>query len=174
MIKVSVLYPNGANSNFDMNYYLTKHIPMVKQKLGSACKSVAVEEGIAGGAEGAPATYLAVAHLTFDSVDAFQRTTPTRNRPCRLAKSNCDAGPVRRAVGAIYMPALSVRGHPESSPGNRRLHECTEQVQNRAADPSAHRLQFPIRRACCTSVIVMFFAPKTIATRPENESSESM
>jgi uncharacterized protein (TIGR02118 family) len=73
MIKVSVLYPNGANSNFDMDYYLTKHIPMVKQKLGSACKSVAVEEGIAGGEQGAPATYLAMAHLTFDSVDAFQK-----------------------------------------------------------------------------------------------------
>ena len=73
MIKVSVLYPNGANSNFDMNYYLTKHIPMVKQKLGTACKSVAVEEGIAGGAEGVPAAYLAMAHLTFDSVDAFQK-----------------------------------------------------------------------------------------------------
>ena len=73
MIKVSVLYPNGANSNFDMNYYLTKHIPMVKQKLGSACKHVAVEEGIAGGAQGAPATYLAAAHLTFDSVDDFQK-----------------------------------------------------------------------------------------------------
>jgi uncharacterized protein (TIGR02118 family) len=73
MIKVSVLYPNAANSNFDMNYYLTKHIPMVKEKLGAACKSVAVEEGIAGGAEGIPATYLAMGHLTFDSVDAFQK-----------------------------------------------------------------------------------------------------
>ena len=72
MIKVSVLYPNGADSNFDMNYYLTKHIPMVKQKLGPACKSVDVEEGIAGGAPGAPATYVALAHLAFDSVDAFQ------------------------------------------------------------------------------------------------------
>ena len=28
MIKVSVLYPNGANSNFDMNYYLTKNPQM--------------------------------------------------------------------------------------------------------------------------------------------------
>lgn len=72
MIKVSVLYPNDASSNFDMNYYLTRHIPMVKQKLGSACKHVAVDEGMAGGAPGAPATYLAMAHLTFDSVDAFQ------------------------------------------------------------------------------------------------------
>jgi uncharacterized protein (TIGR02118 family) len=72
MIRVSVLYPNSAGIKFDMNYYLAKHIPMVKQKLGSACKSVAVEQGIAGGAEGAPATYVAMAHLTFDSLNAFQ------------------------------------------------------------------------------------------------------
>ena len=73
MIKVSVLYPKSPDTKFDMNYYLTKHIPMVKQKVGSACKNVAVEEGVAGGAEGVPAAYLAMAHLTFDSVDAFQK-----------------------------------------------------------------------------------------------------
>jgi uncharacterized protein (TIGR02118 family) len=72
MISVSVLYPGGANTKFDMNYYLAKHIPMVKQKLGAACKRVDVEEGIAGGAPGAAATYVAIAHLAFDSVDAFQ------------------------------------------------------------------------------------------------------
>jgi uncharacterized protein (TIGR02118 family) len=72
MITVSVLYPNGADTQFDTNYYLTKHIPMVKQKLGPACKSVDVEEGIAGGAPGASATYVAMAHLAFDSVDTFQ------------------------------------------------------------------------------------------------------
>jgi len=72
MITVSVLYPNGTNTKFDMNYYLAKHIPMVKQKLGPACKSVVVEEGIAGGVPGAPAAYVALARLAFDSVDAFQ------------------------------------------------------------------------------------------------------
>ena len=72
MIKVSVLYPNTAGAKFDMDYYLTKHMPMVKQKLGAACKSMAVEEGIAGGGPGAPATYAVMAHLGFDSVDAFQ------------------------------------------------------------------------------------------------------
>jgi uncharacterized protein (TIGR02118 family) len=70
MIRVSVFYPSGTE--FDMNYYLTKHIPMVKQKLGSACKTVVVDQGIAGGAEGAPATYVAMAHLTFESLSAFQ------------------------------------------------------------------------------------------------------
>jgi uncharacterized protein (TIGR02118 family) len=72
VIKVSVLYPNTPGCKFDMGYYLAKHMPMVQQKLGAACKRMAVEEGIAGGAPGAPATYAAMGHLYFDSTDAFQ------------------------------------------------------------------------------------------------------
>jgi uncharacterized protein (TIGR02118 family) len=72
VIKVSVLYPNTAGCKFDMGYYLAKHMPMVQQKLGAACKRMAVEEGIAGGAPGAPATYVAMGHLYFDTTDAFQ------------------------------------------------------------------------------------------------------
>ena len=51
---------------------VTWHMPMVQQKLGPACKRMAVEQGIAGGAPGAPATYVAMGHLYFDSTDAFQ------------------------------------------------------------------------------------------------------
>ena len=72
MIKVSVLYSGENNPKFDMNYYCTKHIPMVRQKLGGACKSVAVEQGISGPAPGSPPTYVAMGHLYFDSVEAFQ------------------------------------------------------------------------------------------------------
>jgi uncharacterized protein (TIGR02118 family) len=72
VVKVSVFYPNSAGCKFDMSYYLTKHMPMVQQKLGAACKSIAVEQGLAGGAPGAPATYVAMGHLYFDSTDAFQ------------------------------------------------------------------------------------------------------
>jgi uncharacterized protein (TIGR02118 family) len=71
MIKVSVLYPNKPGAKFDMEYYCAKHMPMVQQKLGAACKSVAVEEGIAGAAPGAPAAFIAMGHLYCDSVEAF-------------------------------------------------------------------------------------------------------
>src|SRR5487761_1923247 len=57
MIKVSVVYPHSEGKAFDMKYYCEKHMPMVKQKLGSACKSIAVDQGIAGGAPGTPPTY---------------------------------------------------------------------------------------------------------------------
>jgi uncharacterized protein (TIGR02118 family) len=103
VIKVSVLYPNTAGCKFDMRYYLDKHMPMVQQKLGAACKRMAVEEGIAGGAPGASATYVAMGHLYFDSTDAFQAafartrrrssptspTTPTPSPRFRSAKSSC-------------------------------------------------------------------------------------
>lgn len=72
MITVSVLYPNQEGAKFDMNYYLGKHIPMVKNLLGAALKGVVVEQGIAGGVPGTQATYAVVCHLRFDSAEAFQ------------------------------------------------------------------------------------------------------
>lgn len=72
MIKVGVLYPNSEGSRFNMEYYLSSHIPMVRQKLGAALKGVAVEQGLAGETPGSPAPYLTMAHLLFESVEAFQ------------------------------------------------------------------------------------------------------
>ena len=72
MIKVSVFYPNEAGKKFDMVYYCCRHLPMVKQTLGDACKSVSAEQGLAGAAPGTPATYIATGHLYFDTVEAFE------------------------------------------------------------------------------------------------------
>ena len=72
MIKVSVLYPNNTGSHFDIDYYCNKHMPMVKDKLGNACKGIAVDEGMAGGAPDSAAPYAAVCQLFFETVEAFQ------------------------------------------------------------------------------------------------------
>jgi uncharacterized protein (TIGR02118 family) len=72
VIKVSVLYPNTAGASFDMDYYLDRHMPIVRNKMGAVLKGVNVEQGLGGGEPGAPATYVAMGHLLFDSVDAFQ------------------------------------------------------------------------------------------------------
>jgi uncharacterized protein (TIGR02118 family) len=72
MIKVSVLYPSGQDIRFDIEYYCTRHMPMVKERLGAALKQMAVDHGLAGGAPGSPPPYAAIGHLYFDSVDAFQ------------------------------------------------------------------------------------------------------
>jgi uncharacterized protein (TIGR02118 family) len=73
MIKVSVFYPASESAKFDMDYYCKSHMPMVKDKLGAACKSIAVEQGVGGGAPGAPPTYVAMGHLYFDSAAEFQK-----------------------------------------------------------------------------------------------------
>jgi uncharacterized protein (TIGR02118 family) len=74
MIKVSVLYPNSASATFDMAYYTSKHMPMVQRTCGPSCKSVAAAQGLSGGEPGSKPTYIAVGHLTFDSVEAFQKS----------------------------------------------------------------------------------------------------
>jgi uncharacterized protein (TIGR02118 family) len=73
MIKVTVLYPNGSGAKFDMNYYVTRHMPLVRERCAPECRSIAAEAGVGGGAPGSPAPYIAVGHLTFDSVAAFQK-----------------------------------------------------------------------------------------------------
>lgn len=71
MIRVTVLYPATAGKRFDMDYYTGKHIPMVKARLGAALRSAEVYAGLPD-AGGAPAAFVATAHLHFDSVPAFQ------------------------------------------------------------------------------------------------------
>jgi uncharacterized protein (TIGR02118 family) len=73
MIRVSVLYPNSDGAKFDKKYYVNSHLPMVKEKLGGALKELAMDEGIAGAAPGSAAPFVAVAHLSFDSLDSFQQ-----------------------------------------------------------------------------------------------------
>lgn len=72
MIKVSVMYPNNPGARFDHTYYRDSHMPMVKARLGDACLFYTVDKGLAGGGPGAPATYVGMCHLYFDSVEAFQ------------------------------------------------------------------------------------------------------
>jgi uncharacterized protein (TIGR02118 family) len=72
MIKVSVMYPNNPGARFDHDYYREKHMPLVKARMGDACKYYTVDKGLAGGAPGAPATYVGMCHIFADSIDSFQ------------------------------------------------------------------------------------------------------
>lgn len=73
MITVSVLYPSKDGGKFDIDYYCSKHIPMVKGLLGAALKGVIVEQGLSGGAPGSRPAYMAIGHLRFESIEAFQK-----------------------------------------------------------------------------------------------------
>ncbi|HXY92921.1 MAG TPA: EthD family reductase [Acidimicrobiia bacterium] len=80
MIRVSILYPRSEGTTFDIDYYVSKHMPLVQKELGDTLKGYGVDEGIGGDH---PAPYHCVGYLMFDSVDDFfggmAGATETRN-----------------------------------------------------------------------------------------------
>jgi uncharacterized protein (TIGR02118 family) len=73
MITLNVLYPNKDGAKFDMSYYLTSHIPMLKRVLGSALRGCIVEQGLGGRDPGTKAEFAVLCHLRFGSVESFQQ-----------------------------------------------------------------------------------------------------
>jgi uncharacterized protein (TIGR02118 family) len=74
MIRISVLYPSGEGKKFDVDYYVNKHMKLVRERLGSfGLVRTEVDRGVAGGAPGAPAPYVAVGHVYFSSAADFQK-----------------------------------------------------------------------------------------------------
>ena len=74
MVRISVMYAGGDGKKFDHDYFVNKHMPLVQQRLGGlGLRRWEVDKGVAGGAPGAPAPFVAAAHLYFDSIEAFQK-----------------------------------------------------------------------------------------------------
>jgi hypothetical protein len=48
MINVTILYPNGEGKKFDMDYYSSKHMPMIASLLGDSLKLFEIDKGITG------------------------------------------------------------------------------------------------------------------------------
>jgi uncharacterized protein (TIGR02118 family) len=63
MFRVSVLYPKGEGSTFDMEYYRDKHVPLVNRVIGP--ERFEVDSGVDG-------PFMAVGHLYFPSQEALQ------------------------------------------------------------------------------------------------------
>lgn len=74
MIKVTILYPNAEGKNFDMDYYTTKHMPMIANLLGDSLKLYEIDKGIAGRTPTDPIPYLAIGYLYFDKLSTFQNS----------------------------------------------------------------------------------------------------
>lgn len=74
MIKLSAMYPSVENDQFDLEYYLHTHLPMVQRLLGDACKRAVVDEGVAGIESGSKPPFAVVGHLYFDSVEDLQQS----------------------------------------------------------------------------------------------------
>lgn len=73
MIKVTIMYPNDEGKTFDMDYYSTKHMPMLSNLFGSSLKKLEIDKGIAGRLPEDPIPYLAIGYLYFDSLEEYQK-----------------------------------------------------------------------------------------------------
>ncbi len=72
MIKVSVMYPNIPGERFAHAYYRDMHMPLLKTRMGDACRCYTIDKGLAGGTRGEPATYIGMCHVFCDSPEGFQ------------------------------------------------------------------------------------------------------
>lgn len=70
MIRLSVMYPEGQGTRFDLDYYHKVHVPLIRKLLGGQLKGLWIDHGVA--VPGMPATYQVVAHLLFETQDAFR------------------------------------------------------------------------------------------------------
>ena len=71
MAIITVLYPSAPGAKFDMDYYLTKHMPMVQETWGGAgLTSYQVIKGHPA-ADGAAPPFHVISTLNFTSAEAF-------------------------------------------------------------------------------------------------------
>jgi uncharacterized protein (TIGR02118 family) len=73
MIKISICYPHTNGARFDMDYYLTKHMPVSIEKLsaGKGYRGVSVERGVSGAAPESDPAFVAMCQYVFDSAEDF-------------------------------------------------------------------------------------------------------
>ena len=72
LIKVSVMYPFAEGKTFNMEYYETKHMPMVAGFLGSNLVKYTIEKGLASGIPNQPLPYMAIGTFYVKRLDDYQ------------------------------------------------------------------------------------------------------
>ena len=73
MIRVTGLYREIPNSEFDFDYYMNTHMPLVKKRLAEfGMGDYEVERGLEA-ADGEAAPYVCIVHIEFPTVDDFKR-----------------------------------------------------------------------------------------------------
>ena len=72
LIKISVMYPFAEGKTFNMEYYETKHMPMVAALLGSTLVKYTIEKGIASGIPNQPLPYMAIGIFYVKNLNDYQ------------------------------------------------------------------------------------------------------
>ncbi len=73
MIRVSIYYPNTTASKFNLEYFLTQHVPLVEGRLRPVgLERVEIDEGIATPKPDDPVPFSVVEHLVFNNFEEMQ------------------------------------------------------------------------------------------------------
>ena len=72
LIKVSIMYPYAEGKTFNMEYYETKHMPMVAAFLGSNLVKYTIEKGLASGIPNQPLPFMAIGTFYIKSLSDYQ------------------------------------------------------------------------------------------------------
>ena len=118
MIRVTVLFPKTSDSHFDMDYYLSKHVPMTTSKLQSLGIPVKteVDEGLGTIMPGEPAPYAAIGYLLFENMEDLQKGLATHGAEIMGDIPNFTNVQPQIQIGSIVLsePAVLVRFPPVS------------------------------------------------------------
>ncbi|MDR3709283.1 MAG: EthD family reductase [Capsulimonadaceae bacterium] len=71
MVKISIQYPNTPGNQFDVDYYVNKHMPMSLHLLGDAVKAASVEVGISGALPDQSPPFVAQCAFVCETAQAF-------------------------------------------------------------------------------------------------------
>jgi uncharacterized protein (TIGR02118 family) len=88
LIKVSIMYPFAEGKNFNMEYYETKHMPMVAGFLGSNLVRYTIEKGVASGIPNQPLPYMAIGTFYVKSLSDYQAAIGPNRDAVRADFSN--------------------------------------------------------------------------------------
>ncbi len=71
MFKVAILYPNGEDKTFDMEYYEKKHVPMVAGLLGKNLRFYEIDKGVAGRTPNDKVPFVAIGYFYIHDVAQY-------------------------------------------------------------------------------------------------------
>ena len=72
LIKISVMYPYAEGKTFNMEYYETKHMPMVAGFIGSNLVKYTIEKGLSSGIPNQPLPFMAIGIFYVKSLSEYQ------------------------------------------------------------------------------------------------------
>ncbi len=95
IIKISVMYPYAEGKTFNMEYYETKHMPMVAGYLGSNLLRYTIEKGLSSGIPNQPLPFMAIGTFYVKSLSEYQAAIAPNRDAIRTDFANyTNVGPI--------------------------------------------------------------------------------